>query len=341
MRRVLPLLLLSHALSAQTSATVPSIFKNCEAPGSNVLPTGRSKSFLQTWYSGQNLPIGMVATQIGWRYDSAALMPGGFTHTMEIVLDNTTATFSTLSTTFAANLSAAPTTFLPLQQVNWPAPPSGGLDAALWIPGAVPFTFIGPHLLVQVDVQTEASPRTLGTFYADGFLASTTTPWFIAHQPPGCAPSNLSATVSSQAPNALVNFTLTGGPSNSQAVFLLGTENQAFSGVNLLPLDLGFAGMTGCSLGVDPLASVVVPTNASGTAQLQGSLPLPTSVAFLLFAQALHAGNTPAGLVTGNVAGVQLGAAGLANYVYSWTSFGPIAEFGPYTTNRGAVVLLR
>jgi hypothetical protein len=29
------------------------------------------------------------------------------------------------------------------------------------------------------------------------------------------------------------------------------------------------------------------------------------------------------------------------NYLYNWTRDGPTAEYGPYTTNRGAVLLFR
>ena len=52
-------------------------------------------------------------------------------------------------------------------------------------------------------------------------------------------------------------------------------------------------------------------------------------------------GSTPAGLVSSNVAGAEVGHLGLTNYLYNWDTFTPTAQYGPYTTNRGAVILLR
>ncbi len=298
----------------------------------------RTKAFIQTWYHGQSVPLGSIFTQIGWRYDSAAVSSVGFTHQMELVLDNTTATFSTLSTTFANNLSATPTTFLPLTTVNWPASPSGGLDPAMWIPGNQPFFFTGPHLLVQADVQTEATPRALTGFNSDSYAGSSNLAQLGS---PGCATSSLGVTNTLNGANYDVRFALTGGPPNSTAVFLLGADNQAFAGANILPLDLGFMGMTGCRLGVNPLATFSLPTDGTGSASLQGPVAVIPGVAQQLFAQCAHAGNTPIGLVTTNLAGSEVGIDGLSNYVYNWTIFGPTAQYGPYPSNRGAVILLR
>jgi len=36
-----------------------------------------------------------------------------------------------------------------------------------------------------------------------------------------------------------------------------------------------------------------------------------------------------------------LGGAGLTNYAYNWLRDGPVAEYGPYTTNRGPAILLK
>jgi hypothetical protein len=341
MRSFLTTLVLAPAVLGQVSATSPKIFKDSYAPSANLLPCARTKGFIQTWYHGQNLPLGMVATQIGWRYDAAANYAGGFTHTMEIVLDNSPTTNATLGRIFTANLSAAPVTFLPLTQVNWPAPPSGGLDPAMWIPGTVPFAFTGPHLIVQVDIQTEAAPRSLASLYTDSFLMSAAAPYVGAAGGPGCASSNLSVTQFLNGANVDVSFNLVGGPPNNQAIFLLGADNQAFGGVNVLPLDLTFLGMTNCRLSVDPVASLALPTDGSGNATLMGSLANIIGATQTLFAQCLHVGATPAGLVTSNVAGTAIGSAGLTNYVYNWDSFTPTAQFGPYTTSRGAVILLR
>lgn len=338
MRALATLVALSSTLLAQPSVTVPKIFKDSYAPSANLAPVARTKVFMQTWYHGQNVPLGTIVTQMGWRYDSAAASGTGFAHTMEIVLDNTPATFSTLSSTFTSNLSATPTTFLPLTTVNWPASPSGGLDPAIWIPGNNPFFFTGPHLLVQVDVQTETTPRTLAGFNTDSYAGNSS---LAQVGSPGCAASSLGVTNTANGANVDVAFTLTGGPPNSTAAFLLGAENQTFLGANVLPLDLGFMGMVGCRLGVDPLATFSLPTDGAGMATLQGPVPVIAGFAQMMFAQCAHAGNTPLGVVTTNVAGSEVGVGGLSTYVYNWTIFNPVAQYGPYTSNRGAVVLLR
>lgn len=340
MRLLATLVAFSSTLVAQPSVTAPKIFKGSYAPSANLLPVARTKGFIQTWYHGQSVPFGTLVTQMGWRYDSASTSATGFTHTMEIILDNTPATFA-LSTTFANNLSAIPTTFLPMTTVNWPAPPIGGLDPAMWIPGNNPFFFTGPHLLVQVDVQTEATPRTLSGFNTDSYLMTTGTPYLQQQGSPGCAPSSLVVSNALNGTNVDMTFTLSGGPANGAAVFLLAADNQTLGGVNVLPLDLGFMGMIGCRLGVDPLASFSLPTNGAGSASLMGSLPVIAGYAQQVFAQCVHAGNTPIGLVSTNVAGAEVGAEGLSNYVYNWDQFNPTAQYGPYPTNRGAVILLR
>lgn len=341
MRRLATVLLLAHAAYGQPSVTCPKLFKDSPAPGSNFLPAARTKGFIQTWYHGENLPVGMVVTQLGWRYDPTAWYPSAFAHRMEIVLDNATTTFATLSSTFANNLSATPTTFLPLGNLSWPAPPSGGSDPAMWIPGHVPFQFTGPHLLVQVDIQTEENPRTLSSLLVDSYFMSTGRPFLGQSARSGCAGSRVAVEPMLNGSDVDVGFRLAGGPSNSSAVFMLGADNQALTSANILPIGLGFLGMTGCTLGINPLVYVTVPTDATGRASLQGSLPNLPHIAQSLFAQCVHSGNTPFGLVTTNVAGAEVGVAGLSNYVYNWTIFSPTSEFGPYPTNCGAVISMR
>lgn len=341
MRTLAAISLLSATLVAQNSVTLPKLHKDSYAASGNLLPIARTKSFIQTWYHGQNLPLGTVVTQIGWRYDQSASSTTGIAHTMAVVLDNSPATIATFSNNYAGNLSATPVTFLPMQTVNWPAAPAGGLDPALWLPGNAPFVFTGPNLIVQVDVQTETTPRSLTGLNADAIIMSATSPWLIAVDAPGCASSSLSATASYAAPTVNLTFALNNGPANNQVVFLLGADNQAFGGATILPLDLGFLGMAGCKLGLDPITTVTLPTDGAGSAQLPAPVPVIPSVAQTLFAQGLHVGNTALGLVTTNTVGVVIGEQGLMNYAYSWTNFGPTAEFGPYPTARGAVMLMR
>ena len=341
MRKFASFACIASALAAQNSVTLPKVFKEAYAPTANLLPVARTKAFIQTWYHGQNLPLGTVVTQMGWRYDQSGSAATGITHTMAVVLDNSPVNNAGFTNIYANNLSATPTTFLPMQAINWPAPPSGGLDPAMWIPGAVPFVFLGPHLIVQVDVQTETTPRTLAGFNTDAITMATTTPYLLGIGAPGCAPSSLSATAALSGTNVNFTFDLNGGPVNNQVVLLIAADNQAFGGSNVLPLDLGFIGMTGCKLGVDPITTLAVPTDGSGFAQLPAALPNIVGLTQALFVQGVHIGATPLGLVTTNTVAASVGHQGLMNYAYSWTNFGLTAEFGPYTTSRGAVILMR
>ncbi|MEZ5964423.1 MAG: hypothetical protein R3F56_11305 [Planctomycetota bacterium] len=340
MRKLFLVAALAPSILAQSSFTAPKIYRDSFAPGANFLPSARTKSFMQTWYHGQNLPVGTVVSQMGWRYDSGAASTG-FTHTIEVVLDNTPMNASGFSNVFANNLSSAPTTFLPLQPVNWPAPVSGNLDPAMWIPGAAPFLFVGPHLIVQVDVQTEAAPRTLSGLNTDAINLTATSPYLAATGIAGCASSTLSVVPSVSGGIVNLDFRLSGGPANSQAVYFIGGENHTLFGAALLPFDLTFLGMTNCYLGVDPLLSLTLPTDGQGNALLQASLPNISGRPQTVFVQAAHSGSTPLGLVMTNSVGASVGDFGLMNYAYNWATFGPTAEFGPYTTSRGAVILMR
>jgi hypothetical protein len=49
----------------------------------------------------------------------------------------------------------------------------------------------------------------------------------------------------------------------------------------------------------------------------------------------------PVGWGTTNTTHSVLGGAGLATYVYNYTVDGPVAQYGPYATDRGAVLLFR
>jgi hypothetical protein len=62
----------------------------------------------------------------------------------------------------------------------------------------------------------------------------------------------------------------------------------------------------------------------------------------VIYGQVLHStAANPVGLATTNLANSILGGAGLSNYLYNWTVDGPIAQYGPYTTNRGPVLLFQ
>lgn len=100
--------------------------------------------------------------------------------------------------------------------------------------------------------------------------------------------------------------------------------------------------MTKCFLELEPLAALTVQANASSQATLSAPLNPPAN-SFFAFIQAAHpeqAANL-ANYVSTNMESTLFGAAGISTYVYNWTTFTPTAEYGPYNTNRGQVMLIR
>ena len=315
--------------------TVPELFTGTYASGGNLLPFARTKGFIQTWYDGSNLPIPTVVTALGWRTDTTA-SSAPLVHTLEIVLDNTPKDFFSLDKTFANNLSAAPTKFYALKTLNLPATSAVDPDQpSTWIPGDTPFVYLGPHFLVQVDVQTSASPGS-NTYYADAYSMGSLTTTLHNQTETSCASSSLLS--SDTGSSFMLQFS--GAVPSTPVTFLLGTDRQRLGGVPL-PLDLTPFGLTGCVLAVAPQATVTVTADTIGSASL--TVPwIAGPPALQLFAQAVHfTSRTTVGLGTTNLTGSLLGGAGTTNYLYNWTTFTPTSQYGPYPTNRGAVILLR
>lgn len=339
--RTLPLLaLLALFAPVQAQArprTIPKIFAGNYGPTANLAPLGRTKVFIQTWYRGDNLQLGLPVLELGWRVHNT-ISAAAQAHTMEIVLGSTPATFSTLSKTFAANLGPAPVTFLALTTVNLPAQaqPADPDQPAVWIKGNRPFVFQGPHLLVQVDVQSAAAPTSTGYNCNSFTMASASTSFFLTAEK-SCAGASLQGSHA----NGQLTLSLTGAPPSTPVFFLIGLDNARLGGSVPLPLDLGFLGMTGCVLALDPFLSFGASADATGAAAPVFPVALPPESLVLSF-QALHlTAANPAGIGTTNRMSTILGGAGLCTYLYNWTVFGPTAESGPFAGNRGAVILLR
>ena len=138
------------------------------------------------------------------------------------------------------------------------------------------------------------------------------------------------------------NLQLSGADANKAGSFLIGIDHTKLGGSLPLPYKLDAFGLTGCYLGVDPLVNVGFTTDASGGYFLTLPISVPITTPITLFAQALHAyAANASGFATTNVAHSLIGGAGLANYLYNFTADGPVAQYGPYTTDRGPVILLK
>lgn len=322
----------SSTATAQTTSvpiTVPSLYKNTFATTRNLLPYGRTKSFIQTWYSGTNLPNNTVVTAMGIRTNRGATQAAR-THKLEIVLDSTKTTFSGISKTFTQNLSAKPTTFFKMKNLSLPAftnhqDPN---QPVVWIPGNTVFIYTGPNLLVQFDVQTGTSPSSL-PYYSDSYIGSP-----MASSGKSCGKSTLSQRV-----GTTYDLTVSGAPATVPVLFHVGLNNQTSNGARL-PVDLSIIGMKNCNLYLHPLLTVGALTNGSGSVTLNA----PRTVgAFTGFVQASHpeTGANTANYVATNMVGRMFSGTGISTYLYNWSSFGPTAQYGPYSSNRGAVLLFR
>lgn len=323
------------ALPAQShTRTLPKAFTGWYGGTAYTATLARTKFFIQTWFRGDGLRASSPIQQLGWRPPRLAPPQQ---HTLEIVLANTTATYATLSTTFQNNLGSNPTVFFTLKTVNLP-PQNGTADPdtpALWLIGDRPFTFTGPHLLVQVDVQTSPIPATTG-YFTDGYELSDPSQALHGVSETGCSGSLVAG-------YATGNWSLgvAGATANGPVLFLVGSENTLLGGSVPLPLDLTSLGMNGCVLAVDPLVIVPVLANAAGAASLTVPFALgPDST--VVHAQALVATTaTPAGFGTTNAAHSILGKDGLSAWLFNFDVFGPVAQWGPFPYSTAEVLLIR
>jgi hypothetical protein len=326
------------ATAQQPTVTIPRNFARVFSNSNIVTPFGRTKYFGQTWYRGDSLPKPFLMTQIGFR-TGPNVSYSAMTIKFEFVLDNSKVTFGTLSKTFSANLTQSATTFYKMKNLNVPAVNKNQdpMKPVVWLPGDQVMVFTGPNLIVQNDIQTSTSASSTG-WTVEGYSMSTGAPSRIHSVGTSCGKSTLSSAYA----NNQYTLTVTGAPASTPVTFYVGLDNQRRLGGGPLPVDLGVIGMTNCLLELEPLAAIPVTSNASGSATLSATLNPPTS-SFFAFIQAAHAEQSanPANYVATNMESTLFGAAGISTYVYNWTTFGPTAQFGPYNTNRGQVMLIR
>jgi len=329
------LALAASAGAQQPVETVPRAFSRSHAPGARVLPFGRTRCLVQYWHRGEGITHGTV-TELGWRADELTRC-GSLDQRVQIRIGNVARGFGNLSRTFNENFDRGATAFLTAKTLHLPAQTKTNDPnvPAMWIKGDRPFVFTGPHLLVEVDVSTEAKPRSTN-YWADG-LTMSKFDTLQSKSGPSCGGS---LTADYDYGHGSLRLSLAGGEPNRLALFLVGTDVVTFAG-HPLPLDLASLGMPGCWLGIAPL--VILPTmmDAKARASLEFPIDLPEdSVA--VHAQVVHERPTnAAGLVTSNVTHSVLGHAGLSNVLYNWDEFSPKAQFGPYASNRGTILLLR
>jgi len=337
-RSHLPLLLLLASLApagAQTSThpiTVPKVFTGTYGTTTNAYPFARTYGYFQIWYRGDSLKAPKPVLNLGWRAAPGITVQAQQLK-LQIVLSSSTQGFSNLSKTFAANHGKDRAVFFKLKTLNLPAQssPANPDVPAIWIKGDAPFLFKGPNLVVDVDIQ-QTTTATSTQYRSDAYTGGN----ILRSAEKSCGQSSLAGSYS----GTKLTYTLSGAPPKVPLLFLLSTRNQTIGGMIPLPLDLSPLGMKGCVLGVDPILALAGTTDSAGSALFSGNLD-PAGDTAMLFAQAVHASPAnPAGLATTNVVNALLGTAGLSTYLYCWTTVGPTATSGPYTTNRSPVLMV-
>lgn len=270
----------------------------------------------------------------------SGLSAAGLALSIEIKLSNATVTHATFGKIFANNLSQLTTTVFARKPVNLPA--LGGANdpdqPVAWLASDVPFAYVGPNMVIQYDLGP-ATGAVSTPYTCDAYTMTGATSTLFKNSETSCG----GTVAASYTAAAGLNLTISGATPNQPAWFLVGVDNVLLGGVPSLPFKLDPLGLTGCVLGVDPLVTVATVADGTGTATLNVPYTLTTtSVTDVLHVQGLHrtTGN-PVGLASTDVAHCLLGGSGQTQYVYNWTVDGPSAQYGPYTTNRSAVLLFK
>jgi hypothetical protein len=319
--------LLTATAGAQKHWTVPPAFGSAYAPGSHLLPLGRTRGFIQTWYHGSSLPFGSYG-EMAFRADETASAPAT-THQIEIVLGNTTKTASTLSRAFSENLGQA-TVFRRLGSIDFPAmqnPQDPDLPG-LWIKGDRPFVFSGPHLVVQVDVRTSTAFDTVRSYLTDAYVMTTESGLHVSAGP-SCGGGQLIASYD----GSTYRLTMKTSAPNLPVLFLIGPAIDRISLANFE--------MPTCWLSVLP--QFVIPSAADGNGDAPLAVPFAAPPETLqVFAQGLHITNrNPRGLATTERSASLLGSTGCSTYLYNWSHDGLEAEVAATPKNRGSIILFR
>jgi hypothetical protein len=137
-------------------------------------------------------------------------------------------------------------------------------------------------------------------------------------------------------------LTLSGLRARDPGIFLLAVEHVRAGGALPLPLDLGGLGMKGCTLNVDMFEAVASLADSSGVVRFRLPVPSLSSFPIVLHAQGIELDPTKAvGLATSNAAHSILSERHLSTYLFNWSRDGKQAEYGPFSSNRAAVLLFK
>lgn len=194
------------------------------------------------------------------------------TFTAQVTLADAASGAAGISATFASNFLVGGSQTVVLNgTINFPA--LGSYTRAP-SPFDAPVLFNTPHVYTGVNpllwevIITSTTPVTPTQFYERG-PGTTHVAGFVGTGCPitgATTPLTLTGTTSATS----VGNTLTNGPANAPAVFMVGDTANTFSGLPL-PLNLGLIGSPNCNLNINPVLFLSTATDAAGGS----SFPIP------------------------------------------------------------------
>lgn len=316
--------------SAKHAVTLPDMYTGSFAGSGNAFPLARTKGFIQYYMHAPSIGlVSPVVRQLGWRRAMTNTTSAAYVGTFEIKLGVAANDFANLSKTFTANFAGKPTDFFLLKKVNVPGFTTAPTDPdkpAFWITGDRPYIHtIGKALIIQVDIQTETTPRSLSGWTTDSILSGRSG---ISKQ----TDTSCGGTISASHASNSITLGVSGTDPNSPLLYMIGLRT-------LAPNDIGALIGPGCTFVISPDIPIGVAADASGANSITFPAAIRATDSIGVHFQAIHLKSNK--LASTNAAHLWIGTAGAMNYVYNWTVFSATAQYGPYTTNRGPVVLLR
>ncbi|MEO6594081.1 MAG: hypothetical protein ABIP94_04945 [Planctomycetota bacterium] len=277
MHTTLSFVLLSAGLLAQGSYVFPSTHATIPNGSSYIsnVPFSAGISRIQIVYEGwdMTLPVNTPITRIGFRQDSTQTSVSRILQ-LEVRMGQTSATATSLSTTFDNNYLGAPAIVYAQGLFTLPALSAATPNSIVWVNLTTPYVYTGGNLLVEFRVLGNNNAN--AGFYYPLDLAtyvSTVTPGV-----QGCLNSGGQRAVLTSNPTAIGSnwyLSLSSAPANGPIAIFVAANQQLSApySLSIIGLDPSCQGQ----LPVGNLASFSGTTNSSGGTSW--SVPVPYNLA--------------------------------------------------------------
>tara|TARA_R110002072_G_scaffold273219_4_gene433846 strand:+ start:41664 stop:42707 length:1044 start_codon:yes stop_codon:yes gene_type:complete len=294
----------------------------------------RAQIVYEDWDLG--LPMGTPISRIGFRQDGATNSASEQV-IMEVSMASTSATASTMATSFAGNYVGTPTVVYPQGLFTLPALSSATPSSIVWIDLPAPhYVYGGGNLLVEFKIFLNSNGNQAFSYRLDRatYISQVTA------GVPGCMHSGGQTPTLASSPTRVGsnwNLYLSAAPSNSPMALFLAPAQQLAA-----PYSLGALGVDPSCQGQVPLGSYVAlggNTNSGGA--YSWSIPVPNMLVFndyYMTSQAVAFDYfSPGKLVVSNADQVQFGINPAASILFGTGS--TTATTGSVYANYGLVTL--